>query len=348
MIKYCVSQTNQEPIQLKVNNEVNISKNYNQSIERCKEIIRKVEAITKRRTIAYFAASVDSPAAFINDNDSIQIEDLLRIPNEYSGLDLILNTGGGIATSAERIINVCKTYVEKSSLAEFRVIVPKLAKSAATMVSLGADKILLCDNAELGPIDPQLILTGNNGLKFSKPSYLVFNAVKELFDKSNSIFGAKNEKYLTFLRQYNYDIFMSAKNELGLSRDIAGKILNRKKKKYSELKFDDFSIFTDPTKTLSHGRLIGIDELRNTLLCTSGFIENIGEHFLKKGKDRLEKLKIDELSKLIWELLIRKIMLLNDPGNPQVKTIEDSNFIFISTDPEWKSPVVQPQQQPQQ
>ncbi len=337
-----------EPIQLKVTQELSVSGKYEQSVNRCKEIIAKIQTITNRRTIAYFAASSDSPSSFINDNDSLQIEDLLRIPNAHQGLDLILNTGGGYAISAERIINVCKTYASKSSLNEFRVIVPKLAKSAATMVSLGSDKILLCDNAELGPIDPQLILTDNKGMKFSKPSYLIYNAVKELFDKSNSIFSAKNEKYLTFLRQYNYDIFTSAKNELGLSKDIAEKILNRKKNKYSELKYEDFSIFTDPTITLSHGRLISIDDLRNTPLGKSGFIEDMAEHFSKKDKNHLDTKKINELSGLIWELLIRKIMLLNDSGNPQVKTIEDSSFIFVSNNPEWKPPVIPQPNQPQQ
>lgn len=327
-----------EPIQIKAAKEIQTAGNFNGSIARCKSLISQIEKITKRRTITYFAASQDLPAALINDDDSIQIEDLLRLPNQFSGLDLILNSGGGYAISAERIINVCKNYVKKNDINEFRVIVPRIAKSAATMVSLGADRIILCDNAELGPIDPQLILVDNNGRKFPKPGFLIYNAVKGLLDKSNSIFNARNEKYLTFLRQYNYDIYSNANNELELSKSIAEKILTRKKDKYPNLTENDFSIFVDPTKTYSHGRLIGIEDLRDTPLCESSFIEDMSEHFSKKGSEHLTEKKIKSLSSAIWELYIRKTMLLNDDGNPQVKVIEDANFVMISGNPEWKPP----------
>jgi hypothetical protein len=336
-----------DPVQVKVAKEVKRSNNFNSSITRSKTLISEIEKITKRRTLTYFAASQDSPAALINDEDSIQIEDLLRLPNKYPGLDLILNSNGGYAISAERIINVCKTYIKRNDVDEFRVIVPRVAKSAATMVSLGADKILLCDNAELGPIDPQLILVDKNGKRFPKPGFLIYNAVKELLEKSNSIFGARNEKYLTFLRQYNYDIYSSASNELELSKSIAEKILNRKKDKYPDLTEEDFAIFVDPMKTYSHGRLIGVDDLKDTTLCDLGFIEDLTEHFSKEGSDRLADSKIEKLSSYIWELFIRKTMLLNDNGNPQVKVIEDVNSMLISGNPEWKPPTNQPVQPPQ-
>jgi len=38
----------------------------------------------------------------------------------------------------------------------FNVIVPNFANSAATMLAIGADKIIMGTNSELGPIDPQI------------------------------------------------------------------------------------------------------------------------------------------------------------------------------------------------
>lgn len=331
-----MSSTNTQPIQLQLIAELQTTKNYNKSIARCKQIISEIEKLTQRRLITYFSASKDIPAAFINDDDSIQIEDFLRTPNKFYGLDLILNSGGGYAISAERIINVCRNYVKKNSIKEFRVIVPRLAKSAATMVSLGADKIILCDNAELGPIDPQLILQDKNNKQFPKPAYHISSAVKKLLGDANSVFPTKNEKYLTFLRQYNYDIFTMADNEIGLSMDIAKKIAERKKA--TGLTLDSFSIFTDPTQTFSHGRLIGIEDLRGTNLCKVGFIVDLNEHFSKRGKEHLQQSDIEKLSALIWELYIRKTYLLNDDANPQVKVIEDASYNFISGNPDWKLP----------
>ncbi|KKQ11578.1 MAG: Periplasmic serine protease (ClpP class) [Candidatus Moranbacteria bacterium GW2011_GWE1_36_7] len=335
-----------EPLLCKVAKDAISSGNYDASISRCKTLISNIEKITQRRTLTYFASTQDTSAAFINDNDSMQIEDLLRLPNQYNGLDLILNSGGGYAISAERIINVCRTYVNKNKIKEFRVIIPRIAKSAATMVSLGADKIILCNNAELGPIDPQMILIDANGRTISKPAYLIYNAVKGLMDRSHSFFGLNNEKYLLFLRQYNYDIFSSASNELELSKSISQKIFNRKRNKYPKLTEDDFLIFVDPTKTLSHGRLVGFEDLKNTPLCGSGYISDLDTEFSHGGQKGLKKRKIETLNNSIWELLIRKSMLLDDTANAQVKSIEDTNFNFISFNSDWKMPTIQ--QQPAQ
>lgn len=336
------------PLIHRVQNEIAANGNFDASTARCKQIIAEIEAITNRRTITYFG----SPQGIINDTDSIQIEDLLRVPSSLDGLDLVLNSGGGFAISAERIINVCKTYVKKNRIKEFRVIVPRLAKSAATMTALGADKILLCDNAELGPIDPQLEIQDEKGNITRLPGFRVYKAVKDLLEKSSSELEAKNEKYLIFLRQYNYDLYMSAEIEFELSKDIAKKIVERKKEKYPDLKYEDFSMFTDPNLTFSHGRLIGVEDLKTTVVCTSNFIEDMGTYFSKTGLDHLAATQVKSLNALIWELFIRREAHLNDLGNPVVKIIEDNDAVFYSFDPNWKPtsltvPQTQPLQTPQ-
>ncbi len=328
--------TTQKPIQHEVSAELQAAGNYNQSIAKCKQIISSIENITGRRTITYFSAALNKPAAFINDEDSVQMEDLLRVPNTKPGLDLILHSHGGYAVSAERIINVCRNYVRRNSIKEFRVIVPRLAKSAATIVSLGADKILLCDNAELGPVDPQMILVDKDGKQFPKPGFQIVKAVSELMKGVNSTSASKNEKYLTFLRQYNYDIYTSANNELELSKNIVEKISKRLQKKHKDLTYEAFSIFTDPSKTFSHGRLIGIEDLHDQPLSKAKFIEDMREHFSARGGDHLSAAQIQELDELIWELYVRKTLLVNDNGNPQIKVIEDNDYFFITGDQDWK------------
>src|SRR4030043_45737 len=79
-------------------------------------------------------------------------EDLLR---STAGADegyLIINSPGGDGNVAEKMIVMCRQRFTKS----FKVIVPNFAKSAATMIALGTDKILMGYLAELGPIDPQV------------------------------------------------------------------------------------------------------------------------------------------------------------------------------------------------
>jgi hypothetical protein len=54
------------------------------------------------------------------------------------------------------------------------VIVPDYAKSAGTLMALGADEIVMSDTSELGPIDPQITLNDGHGnlIPHSVQSYL--------------------------------------------------------------------------------------------------------------------------------------------------------------------------------
>lgn len=65
---------------------------------------------------------------------------------------LILQSGGGSVEAAYLISKTC-TRLTKST---FVVAVPRRAKSAATLVALGADQIHMGLMSELGPVDPQI------------------------------------------------------------------------------------------------------------------------------------------------------------------------------------------------
>lgn len=64
---------------------------------------------------------------------------------------MILVSKGGSIESAYQISKVCKHYGSK-----FIVTIPRKAKSAATLLTLGADEIHMGIMSELGPIDPQI------------------------------------------------------------------------------------------------------------------------------------------------------------------------------------------------
>src|SRR5262249_17470124 len=72
---------------------------------------------------------------------------------------------------AEKLISILRTCVGTGRL---RVIVPDFAKSAGTLMALGADQIVMGDTSELGPIDPQVILNDGRGnlISHSVQTYL--------------------------------------------------------------------------------------------------------------------------------------------------------------------------------
>jgi len=79
------------------------------------------------------------------------------------------------AWAAERMIQVCRSY----SGSDFEAIVPARAKSAATMVCLGSDRILMSPTSELGPVDPQVY----NGAEPSQKTWVAAHHVITTYDK---------------------------------------------------------------------------------------------------------------------------------------------------------------------
>jgi len=65
---------------------------------------------------------------------------------------LVLLSRGGIIEPAYQISKLCKAYARE----QFVVAVAREAKSAATLIALGADEIHMGPLGQLGPIDPQL------------------------------------------------------------------------------------------------------------------------------------------------------------------------------------------------
>ena len=107
----------------------------------------------------------------IDRDDVLGFVDLLSRIRPNSDVDLVLHSGGGDIDAAEKLITMVRDKVKNGTL---RVIVPHYAKSAATLMALGADSIVLSDSSELGPIDPQVPFPAGQGewVRYSVLSYL--------------------------------------------------------------------------------------------------------------------------------------------------------------------------------
>lgn len=71
---------------------------------------------------------------------------------KFEHLDVILHSTGGDIHEAYDMIKLCRKYTEK----EVTVFVPMRAMSAATLIALGADQVVLTKIGKLGPLDPQV------------------------------------------------------------------------------------------------------------------------------------------------------------------------------------------------
>jgi hypothetical protein len=115
-----------------------------------KEAVERLERIRNSTVISYIS---DSRALFDID-DSLVLDDNLSSLTEngqkkIKKLDLLIQSPGGFLEASYKYLRICKEYSE-----EFNVIVPLFAKSAATIICLGANEIVMTAVSELGPVDP--------------------------------------------------------------------------------------------------------------------------------------------------------------------------------------------------
>ena len=130
-------------------------------------LIYQIQDTVERRIICYVAGERTN----IQRDDVLGFVDLLCRIEPGANIDLILHSGGGDIDAAEKLISMVRAKVKNG---ELRVIVPHYAKSAATLMALGADSIVMSDSSELGPIDPQVPFLDAHGkwVYYSAFSYL--------------------------------------------------------------------------------------------------------------------------------------------------------------------------------
>jgi len=211
----------------------------------------EIETQLKRPLVVFFT-SFAVPVS-IEDNDADMLEAVLQDLDLSSGLAIMINSPGGYALAAERIINVCQQY---SGTGEYWAIVPSQAKSAATMICLGASKILMGPTAELGPVDPQVSMEKDGKLQLYS-AFDIVRSYEQLFKEATKTKG-NLQPYLVQLANYDTKDIQKYKSAIELSRDIAVGVLAKgtmKARKPSEIK-KKIDMFLSPEKLKSHGRPI--------------------------------------------------------------------------------------------
>jgi len=262
-----------------------VSQEVNQTWEQRKEFIGKIERTLRGKVIVYFTSFHDE-SALITDSDAEMIENILSAEHQRGDkILLVLNSAGGIGLAAERIVNVCRAYSDN----QFEVIVPHMAKSAATLICFGASRIHMSSTAELGPVDPQVKYKSETGENVWIAADEYVKSYQQLMEKATSGGVERIEPFLQQLQRYDARYIEQLLSAQELSESISIKLLktgmmsNLTEKKIKE----KISAFLVHKETKSHGRMITMDEAKRYGL-------KIKEIMLRSV-----------LWNLIWELFIR-------------------------------------------
>jgi len=130
--------------------------------EKCKKEVQKTEKEIKRlnNRISDFIKKVEQKrmrTCLLIDTQIMpplvdEMFNILRTANLSSGLDVIVDSPGGDIDAAYNLASLFQKYGSNG----LTFIIPRWAKSAATLLACGGDVILMTDVAELGPLDPQI------------------------------------------------------------------------------------------------------------------------------------------------------------------------------------------------
>lgn len=239
-----------EPFLAKLTSELSQSPKIRQ------ELLRRLSDQIGRTVITLFT-SFRYPVT-LDSGDADLLEEVLHATKLHNGLCLMLDSIGGDSLAAERIVQTCRVYAKDS----FDVLVPRRAKSAATIIALGADRIFMGETSALGRIDPQVVINGSDGIESVMPADIIIQSYDDLMTRATRTEG-RLEPYLQQLSKYDAREIERLRRSVILAEDMAMKLLKSRMLSATEKKLirKKIALFLEPALTKAHGRDIFYDDV---------------------------------------------------------------------------------------
>jgi len=186
--------------------------------------IRLLHELTGRAVIVYASGWLRAAgqANTLHSMEPGDVHGLMEVCHNVAEdeLDLIIHSPGGSPEAAEQILEYLR-----SQFTYIRALVPLQAKSAATMLALGCDEIVMGLHSELGPIDPQILVPVPEGMKFA-PAH----AILRDFERAKSdLAGNVNAMpaWTPILRSYAGGLIEFCHQQIQLSQEVVASWLAR-------------------------------------------------------------------------------------------------------------------------
>lgn len=115
------------------------------------DLVSRIENERGSKVVAYIAGDRRHLETKIADDIFPMIHRHLTQIGQRNRIDLFLYSTGGITIAGYALVNLFREFC-----GEFNVIVPFKALSAATLIALGANEIMMTKMGQLSPIDPSV------------------------------------------------------------------------------------------------------------------------------------------------------------------------------------------------
>jgi ClpP class serine protease len=304
-----------------------------------KELIKNIENLRDSRVITYLTSDRQGPVNARIAQDIIPImSQQLRKVGKVKNIDLFLYSSGGDTMVPWRLVSMIREYCEN-----FSVLIPYKAHSAATMISLGADEIVMSDLSELSPIDPSTANVFNPTDPTNSQNKIPISVedVMAYFDLAKNKFGIKDDEQLATI----FNKFVDANPQIhplalgnvnrthNLIRVLAKRLLKSHVKSMRE---DDINKIVDnlTEKLYSHQYFIGRKEAIEDLSITT--VVNAEEKLSEAMSNLFEEYKKEMELGVNWipenELGINVMQNKKDYKIAYIESVDLSNYFELSID----------------
>lgn len=209
----------------------------------------KLAQYRNRNVVVYYSGWMfrrGAEDAFINDRDINAFMEVVHKLDKTKGLDLVLHTPGGEITAAEHIVN----YLH-SCFSDIKVIVPQMAMSAGSIISVSCNEIIMGKQSCLGPFDPQL-----NGVA-CQSVIREFNEAKKDIATNPAALGL----WQIIVNKYHPTFLYSCEQAVSLTNELANKIFGKVTQDSSKLQ-ELNKAFNDNADSKVHTRHFSKEKLK--------------------------------------------------------------------------------------
>jgi len=312
----------QTPVFLSTLNELNT--NVDQLLKRQKLLTQIEEVLTARygaaNRIMSYMFRFGHARASMDSNDIPSFETILNSVSEVEQINLLLHSPGGDATIVEKMVDMCRSHLSGQNR-QFRVIVPNIAKSAATVLALGADKILMgyCS-------DPQVQIAVSGVIQWVSALAFVESRDNLMEQIAEATRGRKPAAgLLQQLAGLNIPFTHEMENWIGFAKKTAATLLD---------KYMLVSKFPQARIRKKKANDIAEKLLSKQLFPVHGqFIDGATAQKLDLEVEVLDR--NDELWERVWEYYIRAEVQMNIPLQPpmiKTKLFESSKASLVTQD----------------
>jgi hypothetical protein len=223
-----------------------------------KELIKEIQNIRSSKVIVYFTGDRQLAIARIADDAVRPLYNHLLSIGKNTKIDLLLYSRGGDVSVPWRIVSMFREFCD-----EFSILIPYKAHSAATLMSLGADSIIMGKKAELSPIDPTLVKM-TVGETAGPPQEIsvedVNSYISFIRERANINDQSALAQVVSILANTLTPLTLGSVNRQNSHiRLVARKLLTSRKAKLDEAKISSI-VETLTEKIYSHGHAIGRKE----------------------------------------------------------------------------------------